>query len=281
MNFKELKHHFVTAISPVYGSEEALFIFYIALEHLKKWNKNDFIKHLDELVSEEEETKFEVIINDLKNGIPIQYVIGETFFYGLKFHVNPFVLIPRPETEELVEWVLSRSNAEQTIKNVLDVGTGSGCIAVSLKKNSPSMNVSALDVSSAALTVAKSNSLLNGTEVNFIEADILNYSSNLIFDIIVSNPPYIKEEEKSDMHQNVLDHEPHLALFVENNQPLIFYIAIADFAKLNLRSGGLLFFEINEFLPSETMDMLGYKGFKDIELKKDLNGKSRMICCSL
>jgi len=281
MNFKELKHHFVKAISPVYGSEEALFIFYIALEYFKKWNKNDFIRYLDDLVSEQEETKFKVVINDLKNGIPIQHVVGETFFYGLKFHVNPSVLIPRPETEELVEWVLSKSSAEKNLKNVLDVGTGSGCIAISLKKNSPSMTVSALDISSAALTVAKSNSLLNHAEVNFIEADIFSYSSNLIFDVIVSNPPYIKEEEKADMHQNVLDHEPHLALFVENNQPLLFYIAIADFAKRNLRSGGLLFFEINEFLPLETMDMLNSKGFKDVELKKDLNGKNRMICCAL
>ena len=281
MNFKELKHHFVTEISSVYGDEEALFIFYIALEHLMKWTKNEFIKYSHDLISEQEEVAFKGLISELKRGKPIQYITGETFFYGLKFFVDPSVLIPRPETEELVEWMLSKTSAIPMLKNLLDVGTGSGCIAISLKKNHPSMTVSALDVSSEALTVARSNSLLNEVEVNFIEADILSYASDLIYDVIVSNPPYIKEEEKADMHQNVLDHEPHLALFVENKQPLLFYIAIADFAKQNLRNGGLLFFEINEFLPLETMNMLSAKGFKEIELKKDMQGKSRMICCSL
>jgi len=281
MNFKELKHHFIQEIKPNYGEEEASFIFYIALEYLTNWGRNEFIRLTNEPVEEAKELAFKNIISELKSGRPIQYIIGETIFYGLNFKVTPAVLIPRPETEELVEWVLHKTNDAKGLLNVLDIGTGSGCIAITLKKYNKNMEVFAFDVSHDALAIAEENAGLNDVQVNFIEADILNYSSHNTYDVIVSNPPYIKEEEKADMHTNVLNYEPHLALFVEDSRPLMFYIAIADFAKKNLRQDGYLFFEINEFLPLETMDMLSDKGFKNIELKKDMQGKSRMICCRL
>jgi release factor glutamine methyltransferase len=223
------------------------------------------------------------ILIQLKTGKPLQYALGYAEFYGLKFLVNAATLIPRPETEELVQWALSSVEAAEV--NILDIGTGSGCIAISIKKNIPNAQVTAIDISPEALHIAKQNAVMNEVEINFIEADILNKKSDPDSyrdeipksEIIISNPPYVTLEDKKRMHVNVIDFEPHTALFVPENDPLIFYKAIADFAVTNLVKGGLLFFEINESLGKETVDLLESEGFIDVELRQDMSGKDRMV----
>ncbi len=215
----------------------------------------------------------------LKNQIPIQYIVGETTFYGLMFEVDKNVLIPRPETEELVEWIVKNHKNRNSLK-ILDVGTGSGCIAISLAKNLPNAKVSALDISAEALTIAKNNAILNNVTIDFINADILTISKLPdTFDIIVSNPPYVRELEKAQMQQNVLSNEPHIALFVKDENPLLFYDKIAELAKNYLTKNGVLYFEINQYLGRETVDLLKSKGFKNIEVKKDIYGVDRMVKC--
>ncbi|HEY0177791.1 MAG TPA: HemK/PrmC family methyltransferase, partial [Pedobacter sp.] len=190
--------------------------------------------------------------------------------------------IPRPETEELVDWILQETAMSAVpVDSILDIGTGSGCIAISLKKHLQDTAVTALDISAEALEVAKENAALNAAELNFIHSDVLEYSSPVKYSIIVSNPPYITEDEKAAMHQNVLLYEPHLALFVSNENPLVFYKSIADLALRHLQPSGKLFFEINEYLGKEMIEMLTDKGFTYIEMRKDMQGKDRMICCSL
>jgi len=222
------------------------------------------------------------ILARLQTGEPIQYILGHTEFYGLTFNVNPSVLIPRPETEELVEWVLNSKVESQKSKvsTILDIGTGSGCIAISLKKNLPTAQISAIDISTEALQTARQNAELNKADINFIHTDILNIDHSLFtthYSLIISNPPYVTLHDKTQMHTNVTDFEPHTALFVPENDPLIFYKAIADFALNNLLTNGLLFFEINENLGKQTVEMLESKGFKDIELRKDMSGRDRMV----
>lgn len=215
----------------------------------------------------------------LKNQIPIQYIVGETTFYGLMFKVDKNVLIPRPETEELVEWIIQNHKKNESLK-ILDIGTGSGCIAVSLAKNLPNAQVSALDISAEALNIAKNNAEFNQVTIDFIPADILTIEKlPNTFDVIVSNPPYVRESEKDLMQQNVLLNEPHIALFVENENPLLFYDKIAELAKNHLTENGVLYFEINQYLGEETVDLLKSKEFKNIELKKDIYGVDRMVKC--
>lgn len=216
------------------------------------------------------------IIGRLKLLEPIQYIFGETEFYNLRFLVNKHVLIPRPETEELVEWIIN----EERNKNIslLDIGTGSGCIAVSLAKNITNAKVFAWDISTPALEVANRNAKLNNISISFSQADILQTkTSEHTFDVIVSNPPYITEQEKSIMHSTVIEHEPSLALFVPNDNPLLFYKHISDFANNSLNNGGRIYFEINQYYAEETKQMLNERGFKDIQLKTDLAGNKRMI----
>jgi release factor glutamine methyltransferase len=226
----------------------------------------------------------------LKKEKPIQYILGETEFYGLPFLVNVNTLIPRPETEELVEWIIKSTNYEiqSTKLRILDIGTGSGCIAISLAKNIPNAEVSAIDVSEKALATAKKNAEINKIVVNFINVDILkindlaelptsNFQLPTQFDIIVSNPPYVRNLEKAEIKPNVLEYEPHLALFVEDTDALLFYRKIANLAKENLSENGQLFFEINQYLGKETVELLEDLGFKNIELKKDIYGNDRMI----
>lgn len=226
----------------------------------------------------------------LKTGMPIQYVLNETEFFGLKFEVNPSVLIPRPETEELVAWVLEgkgdkesgdlRSGEREKAISILDIGTGSGCIPIAIKKNWPEAAVSGLDISVEALKTAQKNALLNEVEVNLFQQDILNFypvKEALPYSIIVSNPPYITPNEQKLMHNNVLDFEPYQALFVPENDPLIFYRAIADHASFMLEKNGLLFLEINEKYGKQTLKLLQQKGFMDLELRKDFRGKDRMV----
>ncbi|ASU34879.1 peptide chain release factor N(5)-glutamine methyltransferase [Mucilaginibacter xinganensis] len=236
-------------------------------------------------ISAGQSLKLKNILLELKTGKPIQYILGNTEFYGLPFNVNPSVLIPRPETEELVEWVINSVSSKQwTAGSMLDIGTGSGCIAISLKKNLPGFTVSAIDISISALKTAVSNAELNTVDVEFVEADILNFKPETKapkFEIIISNPPYVTLHDKAQMHSNVTDFEPHSALFVPENDPLIFYKAIADYAFTRLTSGGLLFLEINESYGSQTVELLRVKGFNNIELRKDMSGRDRMIKCEL
>jgi len=215
----------------------------------------------------------------LKNFEPIQYILGETEFYGLKLAVNPFVLIPRPETEELVQWII-KSQLPENCK-ILDIGTGSGCIALALKNELKNAEVFGTDISENALVVARQNAIKNNLDVDFFQADILKWEKIdwKTFDVIVSNPPYIRESEKKLIHPNVINHEPASALFVADSNPLVFYRSIAIFAKKQLSGNGLLFFEINENLGSEMKKMLICFGFSEIEIRKDINRKNRMVCC--
>ncbi|MEO8885180.1 MAG: peptide chain release factor N(5)-glutamine methyltransferase [Mucilaginibacter sp.] len=230
------------------------------------------------------------MLMELKTGKPLQYILGYTEFYGLRFVVNTSTLIPRPETEELVEWALNSwqvavgskkwaVGSGQSSHGILDIGTGSGCIAISLKKHLPLAKVMAMDISPEALQVAKTNAQLNEVEIDFVEADILTHQSPITnhCSLIISNPPYVTPADKQQMHVNVVDFEPHTALFVPQDDPLLFYRAIAAYAINNLIPGGLLFLEINESYGNETVELLNDSGFKGIELRKDMSGRDRMI----
>ncbi len=297
MRLKEIRTNYIVELSSIYDEDEAHSIFLLVIEQYLSVSRSNYTLRKEEQVVSEKLKLINSTLDELKTGKPIQYILGETVFYGLPFEVNETVLIPRPETEELVDWVIEKvlglqspvDSLQPATRNlqfatILDIGTGSGCIAISLKKNLSQLHVTALDVSSEALTIAKQNAVLNEVEITFIEDDIItSHISPLTsqYSIIVSNPPYITQNEKEQMHQNVLANEPHLALFVSNERPLVFYEAIADFALENLIENGFLFFEINEYLGKETVDMLSHKGFKNIELRKDMQGKDRMICCVL
>lgn len=271
------KKYFFSELSNSFPKTEIQSFFNILIEHQLKLNRveialNPTIEipkiHLDFLQS---------ALSGLKKSVPIQYIIGETEFYGLPFKVTKNVLIPRPETEELVNWVLNDTKNIANI-NILDIGTGSGCIAISIAKNVPNAKVFSLDISSKALEIAKENAKLNGVNIQFIEADILDSpKSNEKFDVIISNPPYVRELEKEEMQKNVLENEPHIALFVRDENPLLFYDKIADFALTNLKQNGSIYFEINQYLGNQTLDLLKSKGFQNIKLKKDIFGANRML----
>lgn len=218
--------------------------------------------------------KLDKALARLAKGEPLQYVIGSTPFCGLTFRVDGRVLIPRPETAELVEWVAQDAAPGGSL---LDVGTGSGCIAISLANRLPGWKVQGWDVSEGALEVARENSRLNGTQVEFCKADILNASSDNRFDVIVSNPPYVLDSEKEQMEDTVLEFEPHLALFVSDSDPLLFYKAIAELGHKFLNPGGRLYFEINPLKVEEMKDMLMSAGYRDVEVRSDIFGKPRMI----
>lgn len=235
-------------------------------------------KELSAIVSEQ----FIAVLDRLKLSEPIQYIFGETLFYGLPFTVNRDTLIPRPETEELVSWILEdRLEITSSQVSVLDIGTGSGCIAITLAKHWENASVRAWDISEEALVVAQKNALLNKVKIDFEPVNILTIEdTSHRFDIIVSNPPYVRELEKTKMQKNVLDYEPHTALFVSNLDPLLFYRKIAALAKKALATKGLLFFEINEYLGEALVQLLEEEGYTDIMLKKDFFGKDRMIRCA-
>ena len=278
MNFKALKQHFIEQIAGTYDAEEASSIFYIAAEKISNRNRSQVILNQTEEVKALELEQYTAVINDLIAGKPIQHILEEAYFFGLHFTVNSDVLIPRVETEELISWILDEVSSSSKL-TLLDVGTGSGCIAITLKKHLTEATVYALDISKPALAIAKKNALANGAALQFVSSSIFDYQTHVKFDLIVSNPPYIKEDEMQAMQSIVLDHEPHQALFVSNENPLLFYNTIADFAIIHLTEGGHLFFEINEYLGPETVKMLRIKGLKNIILRKDMQGKNRMIYC--
>jgi release factor glutamine methyltransferase len=286
---KDVFSAFKQSLATVYDASEIEALTLMIISEISGISKAMIKAFPENLITPIQAEKLNNILTRLQTGEPIQYILGHTEFYGLNFKVNPSVLIPRPETEELVEWaILSVGSGQWAVSNsdkqfagsILDIGTGSGCIAISLKKNLPAAQVSAIDISTDALQTAKQNAGLNEVEVNFIHQDILNIKSEIEIpksEIIISNPPYVTLHDKAQMHTNVTDFEPHTALFVPEKDPLIFYKAIADFALKNLIPNGLLFFEINENLGKETVEMLESKGFKDIELKQDMSGRDRMI----
>lgn len=279
-NFAQMKtinDAFITfkqGLTGIYDAQEIAAISLMVLTDVVN-NSKAYIKAFgDRDLTFAQRQELNNILTKLKTGMPLQYALGYAGFFGLKFLVTPATLIPRPETEELVQWILNSS--PHTPSSILDIGTGTGCIAISLKKNLVGAQVSAIDFSADALITAKENAKLNEVEVSFIEADILNYTSDVKYAIIVSNPPYVTLADKKLMHRNVTDFEPHTALFVPEDDPLIFYRAIADFALSNLENDGLLFFEINESLGKETAQLLIDRGFKDVEVRKDLSGRDRM-----
>ncbi len=230
-------------------------------------------------LSESEMLTFHFAVKDLLNNKPIQYIIGETEFCDLKFKVNENVLIPRPETSELVMNIVKRQKTKDKRQlSILDIGTGSGCIAISLAKRIPNSKVYAIDISEKALEVAKENAINNNVDVTFIHDDILSLKNKIEtkFDIIVSNPPYVRELEKADMRNNVLEWEPHNALFVSDDDPLIFYRSILEFAKTNLNQDGEIWFEINEYLGKEMTDLCKEYGFSKVDIFKDFRGKERI-----
>ena len=281
MEIKALKTYFFDSLKNIQDEQEIESFFFILTEYLHNLKRVDLALNPNFELSDAEVEKWNIILADLQQEKPIQYITGEAWFYGLQFEVNENTLIPRPETEELVEWILNSPITHHPSPiTILDIGTGTGCIPISLKANLPQANVSAIDVSEKALEVAKRNAVSNKVEINFIQTNILEVEDlNQHFDVIVSNPPYVRNLEKEEIKKNVLDYEPHLALFVEDTDALLFYRKIAQLALKNLAPNGLLFFEINQYLGKETVELLENLGFKNIELKKDMYGNDRMIRC--
>ncbi len=283
MLFKSYKSIFFQELFSIYDQYELDSFFYLILEHLHNLKRIDLAMYPEMELNESDFNKWEVIVSELKKQKPIQYILGETEFYGLRFLVDENVLIPRPETEELIELIIkeqAKDKRQNAKVRILDIGTGSGCIAISLAKNSPNAQVFALDVSEKAILIAKKNAEINNVNVIFIHKNILE-TVNLEqeFDSIVSNPPYVRMLEKAEINPNVLEYEPHLALFVEDNDALLFYRKIAELAKKNLSENGSLYFEINQYLAKETVDLLENLGFKNIVLHKDIYENNRMISC--
>lgn len=292
---RDCRRYYVGELEKIYGSDEANALVMILLEHYFHIDRIKIAMEPDLRLSESELLTLHFAVKELLKNKPVQYIIGETEFCGMKFMVNENVLIPRPETEELVNQLIScsvnphpsfrpkRSGAEKSPANIsiLDIGTGSGCIAISLAKLLKNSAVTAVDISEKALEVAKKNAETNNADVQFVLDDILNPQEvDLIdnhYDIIVSNPPYVCEGEKSEMRANVLDHEPASALFVSDSDPLIFYRKILEFAQKTLKSGGEVWFEINEKFGAEMKTLCNEKGFSNVEVIKDFRDKERIV----
>ncbi len=281
MLVKEMELLFKNELQEIYDANEVASFFRIALEEFIK--VKPFMLTLEpkmELNKEEEQLFFKTL-TDLKQQKPIQYSTAKAYFYGLEFFVNESVLIPRPETEELIAWIVAEAPAIPV--SIMDIGTGSGCIAVTLAKELPNATLMAVDISEKAITIAVNNAKKNDVEVSFITADILDVEANaiikkeLLLDIIVSNPPYVRTAEKKMMQKNVLDNEPHLALFVTDENPLVFYERIIALAVKKLKKGGSLYFEINQYLGAEMIALFEVNNFVNIVLKKDIFGNDRMI----
>lgn len=278
MTFSAFEHRFINQLAGCYSSEEASMLFFLSVSYRKGWKKAEYLLEKRSSLSSDDAAFFEDVLVQLTQSTPIQYILGETEFYGLSFSVNPAVLIPRPETEELVQWIIQ--SQKKSSPTILDIGTGSGCIAIALKTKIPQASVLGLDISIDALGLAKQNALKNKADVRFLQADILQIDPEDLpqkFDVLVSNPPYIPVEEKALMKANVLQNEPHIALFVSTKEPLVFYEKIAALASQVLVPQGYLYFEINERFATETCALLSEKGFCNIELRTDLNGRDRMI----
>ena len=280
MKIKEYRSSFIQQLTPIFDEGEAESFFYLILEEKHQLKRIDLALQPDLVLSENEINNWNLLLEQLKKEIPVQYLLGKTSFYGLDFEVNPNVLIPRPETEELVQWIIESCNekAKSQELKIVDIGTGSGCIAISIAKNIADSKVFAIDVSENALATAQKNAEINNVVVTFLNKNILETTDlEQQFDIIVSNPPYVRNLEKREIKKNVLDNEPHLALYVDDNDALIFYKKIAQLALLNLSENGTLYLEINQYLGKEMIELLEEMDFKNVELRKDIYGNDRMI----
>jgi release factor glutamine methyltransferase len=263
------------------------YIKRLLMSHITGLSTARLLAERDIRLSEEQQRWMDGAICRLENNEPLQHVLGYCEFYGRKFKSDGRALVPRPETEELVDWIVSNwstVNSQQSTVKILDIGTGTGCIALSLAKELEGAEVTAIDISTEALSLARENAeMLEARDVRFVECDILRECEKIkgCYDVIVSNPPYVRECEKVDMEANVLDYDPHTALFVSDDDPLVFYRAIAEFALENLAPNGALYFEINQYLGRETCDLLIGLGYKNVELREDINGNARMIKATL
>lgn len=277
MTVNDYKKRFLNQLPAFYDETERFNLFYMTMEFVLKYSKAVVVLNGNESVLIENQQKIDEVFNRLQDNEPIQYITQEANFFGYDFKVSSATLIPRPETEELVDWVLTEMK-KQPQKNwrVLDIGTGTGCIPITIKKEFPLANVSAIDVSVDALKIAQKNAVNLQADVTFIHQDILQAERLDVYDIIISNPPYVRNLEKAEINENVLQHEPHLALFVDDNDPLIFYRKITQLAYKSLTETGMLFFEINQYLGSEMQQMVS-EYFKSIELKKDFIQNDRMM----
>lgn len=278
MLIKDYRTHFIKVLTPRYDALEAESFFYLILETKFQMKRIDLALQPEIVFTEIDVLYWDSIVEQLLQEIPIQYLLGTTSFFGMDFEVNTNVLIPRPETEELVAWILEKYSKNRHPISILDIGTGSGCIAIALAKNLPNAKVAALDVSELALKTAKQNADRNAVSVTFLQKNILETNNfEETFDIIVSNPPYIRNSEKVEIKKNVLEHEPHLALFVDDNDALLFYRKIAVLAQKSLNKNGELYFEINQYLGKEMIALLEELGYKDIVLRQDIYGNDRML----
>jgi len=280
MTFADIEKQYLKNLDNLYPIEEARTLFRIALEKVTALSFAAYSSSRNEMASPSIVTKMFDILEKLVTGQPIQQIIEEAYFYGAVFHVSRDTLIPRSETEELVHLILTDYQHVSGL-DIIDIGTGTGCIALTLARKMQQARIWAMDVSHEALTIAKTNAEKQQQDVRFILGDILEweviFDQQQQFDIIVSNPPYITPKEKSAMHSNVLDFEPADALFVTEEAPLLFYDHIADFALVHLKANGCLYFEINQYLGQETVDLLKKKGFRQVTLYKDMSGADRMI----
>ena len=283
MLIKDYKNTFHKELTLIYDEQEIESFFYIVLDKIHQMKRIDLALNSEAVMDYNHLRRWKNIASDLKEQKPIQYILGETEFYGLRFLVNENILIPRPETEELVALIINeeaRSNKQKAGFKILDIGTGSGCIAITLAKNIPTAEVFAIDISEKALATAEKNAELNEVKVTFLQKNILETPDlGQQFDIIVSNPPYVRNLEKAEIKPNVLEYEPHLALFVEDTDALLFYRKIGQLAKKTLTTHGQLYFEINQYLGKETVQLLKDLGFENVELNKDVYGNDRMIKC--
>ena len=281
MTLNSYKKWFNEQLQHLYDADEIKSMLTIVAYEVLGLSRVDLVLKDNESLSEAQIVQLNNVLSQLQQEIPIQYIFEKAYFYGYEFKVSPATLIPRRETEELVEWVLSEMNRQPEKKwRVLDIGTGTGCIPISIKKEFPLAEIFAMDISTGALKIAKENAEKLNASVIFIEQNILSTTQLDSYDIIISNPPYVRNLEKAEIKKNVLDYEPHLALFVEDNDPLIFYRKITQLVQKSLTENGLLFFEINQYLGEEMQQMVS-EYFKIIELRKDLQGNDRMMKCSV
>lgn len=281
MQLRTIKDIFHKELAGLYPQEEVDSFFYRCVEHYLGMERFVLVLRPELVLTKEEESPFFAALAQLRLERPIQYILGVAHFMDFELKVNENVLIPRVETEELVQWILDDFRGHGEPLDILDIGTGSGCIAIALAKHLPRARVHALDISEKALQLARENALANGVDIHFMQGDILGPweegHSLPKLDLIVSNPPYVREMEKEQMQKNVKDYEPELALFVPDGDSLVFYGAIARHAQGRLREAGLLYLEINQFLGMGTKRLLGEHNFSEIELRKDLFGNDRML----
>lgn len=283
MTVQDIRTQFAIALGDLYPEEEVASLCFLSFEYVMGMNRVEVTLSRNKILSPQQTSEMVEVLERLKNSEPIQYIIGSTEFYGLEFQVNRFTLIPRPETEELVDWVIKdhtriTERATAISRDVLDIGTGSGCIAVCIAKHLAGARVEAIDISQNALETAHNNATRNETKVKFFQQDILAAADlPQKYDIIVSNPPYVRELEKEKMRANVLNNEPKGALFVPNEDPLLFYEKIGTLAFHFLKDDGTLYFEINEYLGNEMNALLKQIGFTNVELRKDMFGRDRMV----